>query len=357
MQEELLCRIALSRLYRNRLRTALALLDHYGSAREAWRHTDEKGMQEAWERAQRESDFIERHSIQVLPADHEAYPYRLRECPDHPLLLYQKGNLNPNRGKFVAIVGTRTPTDRGKDLTYRLVRDLAAQLPDITIVSGLAYGIDIVAHRAALEADIPTLIIPAHGLDRVYPSLHRPVAVQALERGGILTEYMSETNPDKQNFIARNRIIAGVADAIVVVESKQKGGSLITAQMACDYSRDLFAFPGRPTDDNARGTNDLIRRQKAHLIESADDLIQAMSWDVNSAPKPIQTEIPDLFETLSPDQRTLLDKLHEQEEGMHINLLVMETGFDYAQASADLMLLEMQGFVRALPGGLYRALR
>lgn len=358
MQEERLYQIAVSILFRNRLRKALQLLEHYGSAYEVWQHTDEADMQVALERAECELEFIDRHRIQMLWCEDAQYPFRLRECPDRPLVLYSKGNIRFEDTKVVSVVGTRVATDRGKEQTRQLVLDLAKQIPNIVIVSGLAYGIDIAAHRAAIEAGVPTVIVPAHGLDRIYPSLHRSVAVQALEDGGILTEYPSGTKPDAFNFVARNRIIAGLADAVVVVESKQKGGSLITAQMACDYNRDLFAFPGRPTDESAQGCNLLIRNQKAQLIQSADDLINSMQWETATTKKqPVQTEIADLFGTLSPTQHMLIDKLHEQEDGMHINMVVLETHIPYPQASADLMLLEMQGFVKSLPGGIYRALK
>lgn len=358
MHEDRLYQIALNILFRNRLRKALQLLEVYGTADEMWKHIDEQGMGEALQRAERELEFIDHHRIQTLWCTDEAYPYRLRECPDRPLVLYSKGNIRFDNTKVISIVGTRVASDRGKELTQQLVLDLADKLSNIVIVSGLAYGIDIAAHRAAIEAGVPTVIISGHGLDRIYPSLHRPVAIQALEHGGILTEYPSGTKPDAFNFVARNRIIAGLADAVVVVESKQKGGSLITAQMACDYNRDLFTFPGRVSDENSRGCNMLIRSQKAQLIESADDLIESMRWETKTDKKqPIQTEMVDLFETLSPSQRTLIDKLHEQEDGMHINLVVLETQISYPQASADLMLLEMQGWVKALPGGIYRALK
>ncbi len=371
MHEEKICEIALSLLYRNRLRAALALLDTYGTASEVWKHLGEKGMAAAWDAAEEEMEFVVQHRIGVVSCLDSAYPRRLRECPDRPLVLYSKGNVRPNEGKFVSVVGTRMASDRGKELTRQLVLDLAQLVPDVTIVSGLAYGIDIAAHRAALEAGIPTLIVPAHGLDRIYPSVHRSVAVQALESGGILTEYPCGTPPERQNFLARNRIVAGLADAVVCVESKQKGGSLVTAQMALDYNRDLFAFPGRPTDDNARGCNDLIRRQKAALIESAADLVYAMQWDVAPSCRTTQGEIPGLFSSvgssvgnavslhasLSPVQRTLLDKLHEQEDGLHINVVVMETGLPYSDVSSELMMMEMQGLVKSLPGGIFRALK
>ena len=201
-------------------------------------------MGEALSRAEKELAFVEKHRISTYWCQDEGYPFRLRQCPDRPLLLFGKGNMRVNEGKMVSVVGTRNATDRGKELTRQLVLDLAKRVPNLTVISGLAYGIDVAAHRAAIEAGIPTIAVPGHGLDRIYPALHRNVAVAMLEHGGLLTEYVSGTRPDPWHFVARDRIIAGLADAVVVVESKAKGGALITAQMALDYDRDVFACPG-----------------------------------------------------------------------------------------------------------------
>lgn len=347
--------IALSFLYRNRLRKSLALVDHYGSAEEAWRHLDEPGMKEALERAQHELEWINLHGIRVWTLADEDYPYRLRQCPDRPLLLYGKGNLHPSDGHIVSIVGTRRPTERGKELTATLVRELHERLESVTIVSGGAYGIDIAAHRAAIECGIPTIIIPAHGLDRIYPYHHRPDAIRALQHGGLLTEFPSQTEPMAGNFVQRNRIVAGLADAVVVVESRERGGSLITAQMASDYNRELFAFPGRPSDPSSAGCNNLIRANKAQLFSCADELIVAMDWTTRQTAKtPVQTRLVGLLDDLTPDQQILLAKLQESEEGLHINHMVMETGRPYADVSSDLMQIELQGLIRSLPGGFYR---
>ena len=347
--------IALSFLYRNRLRKSLALVDHYGSAEEAWRHLDEPGMTEAMERAQRELEWINAHGIRVWTLADEDYPYRLRQCPDRPLLLYGKGNLRPSDGHIVSIVGTRRPTERGKELTATLVRELHERLESVSIISGGAYGIDIAAHRAAIECGIPTIIIPAHGLDRIYPYHHRPDAIKALEHGGLLTEFPSQTEPVAGNFVQRNRIVAGLADAVVVVESRERGGSLITAQMASDYNRELFAFPGRPSDPSSVGCNNLIRTNKAQLFTCADELIATMGWTTRLAPKtPVQTRLVGLLDDLTPEQQALLQILQEAEEGLHINHMVMETGRPYADVSSDLTMLEFQALVRALPGGFYR---
>ena len=340
------------------MRKSLALIDRYGSAEEAWYAINEPGMQEALAQAGRELEWINAHEIRVWTLADDDYPYRLRQCPDKPLLLYGKGNLRPSDGHIVSIVGTRRPTERGKELTANLVRDLHERLDNVTIVSGGAYGIDITAHRAAIQYGIPTIIIPAHGLDRIYPYAHRPEAVASLEHGGLLTEFPSHTEPLGPYFLQRNRIIAGLADAVVVVESQEKGGSLVTARMACDYSRELFAFPGRPDDVSSKGCNELIRSLRAQLITCADDLIAAMDWKTRQTPgQPVQTRLIGLMDDLTECQRTILSKLQEAEEGLHINLIVMETQEPYAEVSSDLVLLELQGLVRSLPGGIYRIVR
>lgn len=350
--DELTYQIAWTCLYPTRLRTTKQWLEQYGSASAAWERLEVEGKQAALERAQQEREWIDQHNISTYFYQDDTYPYRLRECIDAPILLYSKGHLRVNEGKMLSIVGTRQASDRCKSLVRQLVLDLKEMVPDITIISGLAYGIDVAAHRAALEAGLPTWIIPAHGLDRIYPSLHRDVAVQALEKGGILTEYISGTEPEKLHFVARNRIVAGLADAVLVAESKQRGGSLITAKMARDYNRDLFAFPGRPSDDSMTGCNMLIRDQKAQLIENAQDLVNAMQWEpVN---QPIQTSIFTMPEDITKEQKQLLELLEGSEEGIHVNLLVMETQRPYADVASDLMMLDMMGVVKSLPGGVYK---
>lgn len=305
-------------------------------------------------RAEQEYAWIEEHGIRVWTLEDEDYPYRLRQCPDRPLVLYGKGNINPSDGHMVSIVGTRRPTERGKDLTAKLVQELHEQLEHVTIISGGAYGIDITAHRAAIECGIPTIIVPAHGLDRIYPSQHRQDAIKALTHGGILTEFISGTEPIAPYFVQRNRIVAGLSDAVVVVESRDKGGSLITARMASDYNRELFAFPGRPNDPSSCGCNNLIKDDKAHLISGAEDLIRIMGWTTRQTPKQgIQTQLIGLLDDLTPSQQQILEKLQEAEDGLHINLIVMETELPYSDVSSDLILLEMQGLVKSLPGGFY----
>ena len=355
MTQEWLHRIALTIALRNQPKNARALLDTYGNATAVVERHPELVNRDAKHRAEQEATFVEQHGIQTYFYQDEHYPYRLAQCADAPLVLYSKGNMNVNPKHAVSVVGTRKPSENGKEWCRRFVLELAQQVPDLTIISGLAYGIDIVAHRAALEAGIPTLIIPAHGLDRIYPALHRNVAVAALEQGGILTEYPHQTEPERYNFVARNRIVAGLADAVVVVESKSKGGSLITAQMAQDYSRDIFALPGRYNDENAAGCNRLIQQNRAHLITSAADMVEAMRWE-QEKPIAVQTTISELLCDLNDSQRLLLDKLRKGEGGWHINQLVIETHISYNEVAAELMMLEVEGLVRSLPGGIWRAL-
>lgn len=350
-------KLALAYLYRNRSHKAHQLLAHYGSAEAAWENVERDAFvdaakkAEAIERAKRELDFIDKHHIHTYFCTDEQYPARLKPCVDRPVMLFGKGNIHHSEGKFVSIVGTRRATERGKELTRRFVLELAQMCSDVTIVSGLAYGIDVTAHRAALEADLPTIIIPAHGLDRIYPAIHRPVAVEALANGGILTEYMSDTEPEKMNFVARNRIVAGLADAVLVAESQTKGGSLITASMAVDYNRDLFAFPGRPSDTNSLGCNQLIRQQRASLINSAAEFVELMGWK----PENGDTQLAMPMDEQTGSDSPLVAMLRQSEDGLHINSLVMESGLAYADVAAELMMLEMEGQVQALAGGMYRA--
>lgn len=311
--------------------------------------------EQAVTRAEKELTFIEKNRLSTLYYEDDNYPYRLAECPDCPLLLYGMGNMHYNEGKVVSVVGTRMPSDYGKELCYRLVRDLAAKVPKLTIVSGLAFGIDVTAHKAALDAGISTIIVPGHGLDRIYPHQHRDIARQALVNGGILTEYMSHTEPLPQNFVARNRIVAGLADAVVVVESKIKGGSLITANMAIDYGRDLFAFPGRPGTVQSAGCNALIKHDEAALIENADDLIAAMRWS-RKPQQAVQTTLDNLFEQLQPEEQMIMDMLRKNPDGVHTNVLVMESKMPYMPLTALLRQMSARGLVKQLPGGMYRAL-
>lgn len=308
---------------------------------------------EAFDRAKRELDFAEKNGLTCLCISDRRYPSRLRDCIDAPLALFFKGNTDLNALHVVSLVGTRNATEYGRQLCREFISGLKSLCPDTLVVSGLAYGIDIAAHRACLDGSVSTVGVLAHGLDRIYPAVHRKTAVEMLEQGGLLTEYMSGTNPDRQNFVRRNRIVAGMCDATIVVESAAKGGALITAGLASDYHRDCFAFPGRVADPVSQGCNTLIRDNKAALITSAEDFVKAMCWDntVRQTPTVIQRQ---LFVDLSPEEELLVNILRTHPDGMQINLLVVEADVPINRASALLFELELKGVVVALAGGVYR---
>jgi DNA processing protein len=309
---------------------------------------------EPMERAKAEQEFIEEKGIRAICLGDDDYPYRLSECDDAPPVIYTLGNANLNAQHIVSVVGTRRATEYGKDLCSSLVSDLARLLPGTLIVSGLAYGIDVCAHRASIKCGLPTLGVLAHGLDRIYPSSHRSVAKEMLKDGGLLSEYMSKTEPFRSNFLQRNRIVAGLADATVVVESPSHGGSLVTSSIAQSYARDCFAFPGRVNDQFSIGCNELIARNSAALITSAHDLIEAMNW--SSAVKgnaPVEQE---LFPQLSRPEQELLDLLRVHSEGLQINQIVIALDISVSKIMPVLFELEMKNLIRAVAGGKYRAI-
>lgn len=307
----------------------------------------------AHRRAEQELEFIDKHHITCLGYHDEAYPSRLRECDDAPILLFYRGNTNLNPRRVISIVGTRKCSDYGRDLCDSLVRDLANQYPDMLIVSGLAYGIDVCAHRAAIKYNLATVGVLAHGLDRIYPSVHRNVAAQMTQCGGLLTEYVSLTEPERQNFLQRNRIVAGMADATIVVESASRGGALVTANIANSYGRDCFAFPGRVYDSVSAGCHRLIRHHQAALITSADDLIEAMLWDTPQSGRPEAIQRT-LFPTLNDEEARIVKLLGQHPDGLHINTLVVETDIPINRLSAHLFELELRGIVRPSTGNVYR---
>lgn len=309
----------------------------------------------AFSRAEAELNFAEKNGIACLTLTDPAYPCRLLECDDAPTVLFFKGNLNLNSLRVVSMVGTRRASEYGKRFCADFVRDLAALCPDTVVVSGLAYGIDIHAHRAALANGLPTVAVLAHGLDRIYPYVHRKTAVDMLTNGGLLTEFLTGTSPDRYNFVSRNRIVAGMSDATIVVESAAKGGSLITASLAQCYHKDCFAVPGRIDDEHSQGCNQLIRDNKAALVQTAEEFVQAMNWA--SAPQNEKgTAIQrNLFPELSEEEDRVVRILIRQGD-LHINNLVVETDIPISRMAALLFELEMKGVVKAQAGGTYHLL-
>ena len=350
---------------------ARLLIDTFGSAKAAYEANDhallsiprigraiveQRADDTHLQRAERELDFADQHHIKVLLYGHEGYPSRLLDCPDAPTLLFYLGEANLESRHIISIVGTRKATQYGRDCVAALVKELGAALPDLVVVSGLALGIDVSAHRASLDAKVKTVGVVAHGLDRVYPANHRNIArMMIAEGGGMCTEYLTGTDIERGNFLARNRIIAGLADATIVAESRDRGGSLITASIALDYNRDVFAFPGRTTDDRSSGCNRLIRLNRAGLITCADDLLDAMNWrDAASRKLPLQPSIDFGDEGLSPIARSVLDLLQQKGDlrlGQLCNLLPDTTR---AALIEEMLQLEINGKVCACPGGVYR---
>lgn len=308
----------------------------------------------AFLQAEKELEWAEKNRVECLTLADERYPSRLRECEDAPVVLYFKGNADLNRLRVVSMVGTRRATDYGKQFCADFLRDLSELCSDVLVVSGLAYGIDIHAHRAALSNGLSTVGVLAHGLDRIYPAVHRKTAVDMLAEGGLLTEFPTGTNPDRHNFVSRNRIVAGMSDAVIVVESATKGGSLITAELAEGYHRDCFAVPGRATDEYSRGCNQLIRDNRAALINDASDFVKAMNWGRSEESRKTAAVQRTLFPELTDEEARVVKILSRDD--LHINTLVVEANIPVNRMSAILFELEMKGVVKALVGGVYHLL-
>lgn len=305
--------------------------------------------------AEREMEFIEKNGIRLICWGDYDYPRRLAECDDAPLTLYSMGNADLNAKHIISIVGTRHASEYGKSLCENFVTDLAKYIPGTLVVSGLAYGIDICAHRAALKAGLPTVGVLAHGLDRIYPNTHRSTAKSMLDNGGLLTEFMSGTNSLPQFFVQRNRIVAGISDATIVVESASKGGSLITASLAQSYSRECFAFPGRVNDQYSQGCNELVSRNRAALITSAYDFIEAMNWEPAIKKKDSNAIQTELFPDMSDEEARIMTTLKKSDEGLQINQMVVEMDMPVNRLLPILFEMEMKGYVKAIAGGRYRA--
>ena len=343
---------------------AKALVNHFGNAEDIFK-AKKKELEEIegigsvrarsikefkdFKNAEEEITFIEKYKITPLFITDKNYPQRLLNCYDSPAMLYYRGNADLNQPKIIAIVGTRNNNEYGKAVCEKLVEDLAGE--NILIVSGLAFGIDSIAHRSALKNDLKTVAILAHGLDRIYPTQNKSLAKEIIEQGGLLTDFRSKTNPDKQNFPKRNRIVAGISDGIVVVESSIKGGSLITAELGNGYNKDVFAVPGRINDTKSEGCNYLIKNNKACLITSAEDLLEDMGW--KEYKKPSTKKQRELFIELSDDEKIVVNILQQQQQ-IHIDELYIKSGLSSSAVASALLTLEMQSVINSLPGKMYR---
>jgi len=300
--------------------------------------------------AEHELEFIEKNNIRVIFYTDLDYPKRLKNCADGPVLLYAKGNIDLNRQHVVSIVGTRNATDYGRELCRQLVAEL--QQYGALIISGLAAGIDVAAHKESVKQGLQTVGVLGHGLDRIYPYHNYSTAEKMLPNGGLLTEYPSGTTPDRENFPQRNRIVAGLADATVVIEASIKGGALITAEIANSYNRDVFAFPGRVDDEFSEGCNFLIRNNKAALLTCAADLAYSLGWEGSGVKKPKKEQLM-LPMDLSAEERMIFDIIHQHKMPLAIDDLTIKTNMPMSQLAMNLLNMEMQGYIRSLPGKTY----
>lgn len=373
MDQEIFYTMALTRLTNFNYQQALELYRAVGSAQLLFEHRNEigdiikdasprlkeaiKDWNEPMRRAEAELHFMEEHRIRALTLTSDDYPQRLTECPDAPIIIYYTGNADLNQAKVVSIVGTRQITQYGQDLIRRFMSELRVFCPQVLIVSGLAYGVDINAHRRALENGYETVGVLAHGLDQIYPYRHRETAAQMLNHGGLLTEFMTQTNADKPNFVRRNRIVAGMADAVILVESAAKGGGLITAEIAQSYARAVFAFPGNVGQPYSEGCNNLIRDNGAGLISNASDFVKAMGWMDETLRQQANTDgiERNLFPDLSPEEEQVVSLL-QQTNDLQLNIITVKTDIPIGRLTALLFQLEMKGLVKPMAGGMYHLL-
>jgi DNA processing protein len=342
---------------------AKKLLDHFGTAEAVFKASKEQLIEingigevianlilqsDALSEAEREIAFLKKHRIKVLFYSDDDYPQRLKNCHDAPILLYYKGNADLNHPRIISVVGTRKATAYGRQLCQQLAETLAPY--NVIIVSGLAYGIDVASHKESLVHNIPTVGVMAHGLDRIYPALHKQLARKMVLNGGLLTEFLPNTNPEKENFPKRNRIIAGLSDATIVVEATGKGGALITADIANSYNRDVYAFPGRTTDPFSEGCNFLIKTNRAALINHAKDLVYYLGWDDLLPEKEgIQVQLPI---KLSKDEQKVILLL--KDASLRIDELAICLNVNQSKLAMVLLNLEMHGILISLPGKVYK---
>lgn len=306
--------------------------------------------QAVFDKANAELEFIRSNDINVAHFQDESYPERLKHCFDGPLLLFTSGKINLINRRVISIVGTRQVTSYGMEFCRKLIEDLAPLDP--VIVSGFAYGVDIVAHQLAMEHNLQTIGVVAHGLNQIYPKTHKKYVAKVEENGGFITEFWSSSNPDKENFVRRNRIVAGMSEATIVIESADRGGSLITANIANDYNRDVFAVPGRVTDKYSQGCNNLIKTQKANVLTSAADLVYILNWDIQKESKPVQKQ---LFVSLDDDEQKVYDYLLKTGKEV-MDIIALRCDFPIYKISGMLLNMELKGVIRPLPGKLFEAI-
>lgn len=366
MENELLCQLSLTFVPHIGSVHAKILINHFGIAADIFKTKKSQlekieGIGEVRAKsiasfedffiAEEELQFIKKYKIETLFLTDKNYPQRLLNCYDPPTMLYYRGNADLNTSKIIAVIGTRNNSDYGRQTTEKLIKELTAQ--NILIISGLAFGIDAIAHKAALKNNLQTVGVLAHGLDTIYPSEHTSLAKNMVSNGGLLTEFASSTKPDKHNFPIRNRIVAGMSDATIVVETGIKGGSMITAELANGYGKDVFAFPGKTTDAKSAGCNYLIKNNKAVLLTDAQQLIEAMNWEEKQKPKARKQR--ELFIELSNDEKIIINLLQEK-DAVHIDELNHKSNLNSSAVAAAILNLELQNVVGSLPGKLYKIL-
>jgi DNA processing protein len=361
-EEDLFYAIALTFVNRIGSITARKLIAHFGQPKHIFRET-RKGLiklggvssvvaasifeKKNFLQAEKEIAFAEKYGIDILYIHDEAYPYRLRHCPDAPIILYKKGNASLNPLKSLSVVGTRQSTTYGRDQTEALIRKM--QGDQLQIISGLAFGIDSIAHKAALDSHLETISVLGTGLNMIYPAQNRPLAKKICEQGALITEFSSQLTPEKENFPRRNRIIAGMSDAVIVVEAGKRGGALITAELANSYSRDVFAVPGKIGDTYSEGCNWLVKTNKAALVTSADDIYYNMNWELPGEKK----QGKQISIILTEEEEKIARILIETGE-CSVDFICNSTGFTLSKTAGLLLNMEMSGVIRSLPGKMYR---
>lgn len=369
MKEEILYALALYQTANVGTKTTLELLAHFGKYPKIFdaklsKLLNVKGFgekkaneflaskNEALKKAEKELRFIQKNNIDILFYNDENYPTRLKECHDAPFLLFCKGNYNFNVSKTISIVGTRHATEYGKKITQQIVDDLSSI--DVCIISGLALGIDSMAHQNAIKNNLQNIAVLGHGLDMVYPTINNSLAKKIEENGALVTDFFTETKPNKQNFPRRNRIVAGMSDAVLVIESAEKGGALITAEIANSYNREVLAIPGNIDQKYSAGCNAIIKENKAQLVTNAKDIIELLNWDIEKKPKKNTNQQTALFIHLADDEQLVYNIIKENEK-IHIDTLASQSNRSSTNISNILLQLELKDLIRSLPGKHYTA--